>query len=201
MLMTYEDFVGTTPTYTVRQLDELRKKLRSEGCPWPLMKWRGFLADDARLYNICEEENIPYSTQEMLSASVPEAIRMIIYTMFSRGRLTPFQRCEILLNNRRYFDCVDLAVLAGVTQEDFILTEQLIYLEDEESLVQAIENRLPISKIFQNLMDRCDLEELRNDLRVFLNNFYPKDKKSWVLSELRKLMIKHEVISEKEGRR
>ncbi|MBR1437609.1 MAG: hypothetical protein IJ587_03645, partial [Synergistaceae bacterium] len=99
--------------------------------------------------------------------------------------------CELLLNNKKHFSSVDLAVLAGVTQEDFILAEQLIFLEDEESLIQAIENRLPIRKIFQNLMDRCDLEELRNDLRVFLNNFYPKDKKSWVVSELRKLMIKH----------
>ena len=139
MLMTYDDFSRTTPMYTTRQLDELRKKLRSEGCPWPLMKWRGFLADDARLYNICEEENIPYSTQEILSTTVPEAIRMIIYTTFSRGSLTPFQRCEILLNNKKYFDHVDLAVFAGVTQEDFILVEQLIFLEDEESLVQAIE--------------------------------------------------------------
>ena len=201
MLMTYDDFSRTTPMYTNRQLDELRKKLRAEGCTWPLMKWRGFLADDSRIYNICEEENIPYSTQELLSTTVPEAIRTIIYTMLSRGKLTPFQRCEILLNNKKHFSSVDLAVLAGVTQEDFILAEQLIFLEDEESLIQAIENRLPIRKIFQNLMDRCDLEELRNDLRVFLNNFYPKDKKSWVVSELRKLMIKHEIFSEKEERR
>ncbi len=73
MLMMYEDFVGTTPKLD-ELLDELRKKLRAEGCTWPLMKWRGFLADDSRIYNICEEENIPYSTQELLSTTVPEAI-------------------------------------------------------------------------------------------------------------------------------
>jgi len=203
MLITHEDLLCTTPTYTVRQLEEIRKNLQEKGCAWPLMKWRDFLADDFCIYKICSEEGIRYSTEDLWCEKATEVIPTVICKMLRRGNLTPFQRCEILSKNRKWLGLsyTNLAKLAGVSQEDFDEAEQLIFLEDEESLEQAIENRIPIHRIFQNLMDRCDLEELRNDLRVFLNNFNERDKKSYVLGELRKLAIKHEAISASRSRR
>lgn len=98
-----EQFRGLIPPLTPEEYQNLKQSLLNEGCRDALVVWGDTILDGHNRFEICTENNIPFSTVGMAFDNDNEAKMWIIKNQFARRNLTPYQRSTLALEMEGVF--------------------------------------------------------------------------------------------------
>lgn len=92
-----KEFQALIPPLSQEELKQLEENIKSDGCRDALVIWGGVIIDGHNRYRICQENDIPFKTEEKGFDSREEAIEWIIRNQFGRRNLSFAQRSELAL--------------------------------------------------------------------------------------------------------
>ena len=161
-----EKYRRVTPQRTEQQLKKREQLILNLGGPlFPLSTWKDVLVDDYDTYDICLKNGIPFRTWDQPFSSEEEAISSLVYMQLNLGRLSPFQRCEILLHNaealkatahwRGYNFPGDFAEVAGLSQKTLNMAEEILTFDDDETLNQVRDEKISIRTAYLRCMEQA----------------------------------------------
>ena len=163
------------------ELYRLTESILTEGCRDPLVVWDGVIVDGHHRYNICRENNIPFTYVEKKFESVMDAKVWIISNQLARRNLNEFVRCEIVLPLEESFrieakkrqgwrkghsDLVakepkggkpintreELANMASVSGTTIRKVKKIVVSGDEETINKLRKGKLSINRAYKNIM-------------------------------------------------
>ena len=85
------------PPLSDEEFKQLEENIKAEGCRDALVIWRGTIVDGHNRYKICNENDIPFKTEEKEFVDRDEAAEWIIRNQFGRRNLSLAQRCELAM--------------------------------------------------------------------------------------------------------
>ena len=183
----YELKISETLEHVIPPLQEielnlLTQSLLSEGCRDPLVVWNGVVVDGNNRYQICRENNIPFSFVEMEFKDESEAKRWIIRNQLARRNVPDFVKCELVLpleaelkaeakkrqirkpadfapqnsagQNQGRETREELAELAGVSRDTIGKVKKIIAEADEETKEKLRKDEMSIHRAFTSLKDK-----------------------------------------------
>lgn len=92
-----KEFQALIPPLSQEELKQLEENIKSDGCRDALVIWDGVIIDGHNRYKICQENDIPFETEEMEFNSRGEVTEWIIRNQFGRRNLSFAQRSELAL--------------------------------------------------------------------------------------------------------
>lgn len=99
------EFKSLIPPLTTEEYNQLEENIIEDGCLHSIIIWDNTIIDGHNRYQICTENNIPFSTRPMIFDSKEDAIDWIIKHQLGRRNLTEFQisklRGEQYLNEKK----------------------------------------------------------------------------------------------------
>lgn len=96
-----EEFKSLLFPLSPDEYNQLKENILKDGCLDPLIVWGNILVDGHNRYEICTENQIPFTTVSKEFSNRDEVIEFILRTQLGRRNLTDFHRNRIAL---RYED-------------------------------------------------------------------------------------------------
>lgn len=149
------------PPLSDEEFKQLEENIRSEGCRDALVIWRGTIVDGHNRYKICNENGIPFKTEEKEFVDRDEAAEWIIRNQFGRRNLSLAQRSELAMklkpaiqkaakenqqkaggavpqkSNKPVDTYDELAKIAGVSSDTIRKTEKIMNKGTPEQIERA----------------------------------------------------------------
>lgn len=91
------EFQNLIPPLSDEEFRQLEENIKSEGCRDALVIWQGIIVDGHNRYKICQENNLPFKTEEKEFISRDEVIEWILKNQLGRRNLNDLQRVRIAL--------------------------------------------------------------------------------------------------------
>lgn len=92
-----KEFQALIPPLTQEEFKQLEENIKSDGCRDALVTWDGVIIDGHNRYKICQENGIPFETEEIEFNRREEVTEWIIRNQFGRRNLSFAQRSELAL--------------------------------------------------------------------------------------------------------
>lgn len=92
-----EEFKSLIPPLSDEEFSQLEENIKTDGCRDALVVWQGMIVDGHNRYKICQENDIPFKTEEKEFSGKEAAVEWIIRNQFGRRNLTLAQRSKLAL--------------------------------------------------------------------------------------------------------
>ncbi|WP_320978243.1 ParB N-terminal domain-containing protein [Hungatella effluvii] len=83
------EFQSLLPPLSDEEFKHLEENIKADGCRDSLKVWNGIIIDGHQRFKICQENNIPFKTEQMDFADRDDAIVWIIQNQLGRKNLSP----------------------------------------------------------------------------------------------------------------
>lgn len=85
------EFQSLLPPLSDEEFKQLEENIKADGCRESLKVWNGIIVDGHQRFKICQENNIPFKTEEIDFTDRDDAIVWIIQNQLGRKNLSPEQ--------------------------------------------------------------------------------------------------------------
>lgn len=179
------EFKSLIPPLRSEELNLLQENILQEGCRDPLVTWGDILLDGHNRYEICQRNNIPFSTVQAAVRDREEAMMWIIKNQLSRRNLSDYDRGVMALSYKEYFkrkakenqgkridilqnsaECLtpvdtrkELAKLAGISHDTITKIEKIEKDGSPELKEHVKKGNITINKACQTLKQKQNYQE------------------------------------------
>ena len=181
-----KEFQSLIPPLSDEEFSQLEENIKAEGCRDALVTWDGTIVDGHNRYKICQENDIPFKTEEKGFSSKEEATEWIIRNQFGRRNLSMMQRSELAMklkpmirekakenhkanggnkkaacenSNTPKIDTYDeLAKIAGVSSNTIRRTEKILKEGTPEQIARARKGGKgnSVNAVYNEVVGKCE---------------------------------------------